>query len=256
MLRNKSKITISLILLTLFCGVLSFSQESTDGKKKCAKYETLKQKDFVGEKISFQTVNADFRDILNYITEQYGFDFVLDKSIKTVPMTINAKNIPWNIALDSVLKSQLLRMRIKCGFIFISDKEKIEKEVLCESICCHFEKIEEDKAPLFTDFIQLKNIPKIKKKTEDNEENYFDYRIGIAKFISIMQKRVSKQGAIEFDCVSKTIILTDTRNNLNDLIKLVKYLDEVEFYKLTEEEYKEYKKYEICSLEKKTVKTK
>src|SRR5690606_41415957 len=35
---------------------------------------------FVGEPINLNVVNADIRDILNYITEQYGINFVIDKS--------------------------------------------------------------------------------------------------------------------------------------------------------------------------------
>ena len=36
------------------------------------------QPGFVGEPINLNVVNADIRDILNYITEQYGVNFVID----------------------------------------------------------------------------------------------------------------------------------------------------------------------------------
>ncbi|MFN3330859.1 MAG: hypothetical protein ACK419_08035, partial [Pyrinomonadaceae bacterium] len=42
---------------------------------------------FRGEPISLNVVNADIRDILNYISEQYGVNFVIDKSVKSVPVT-------------------------------------------------------------------------------------------------------------------------------------------------------------------------
>src|SRR6185503_410999 len=38
------------------------------------------QPGFVGEPINLNVVNADIRDILNYITEQYGVNFVIDSS--------------------------------------------------------------------------------------------------------------------------------------------------------------------------------
>src|SRR4051812_42710447 len=41
---------------------------------------------FVGEPINLNVVNADIRDILNYITEQYGINFVIDSSVTTVPV--------------------------------------------------------------------------------------------------------------------------------------------------------------------------
>ncbi|HYK20867.1 MAG TPA: hypothetical protein VEV42_09040, partial [Pyrinomonadaceae bacterium] len=36
------------------------------------------QPGFIGEPINLNVVNADIRDILNYITEQYGVNFVID----------------------------------------------------------------------------------------------------------------------------------------------------------------------------------
>ena len=47
---------------------------------------------FRGEPINLNVVNADIRDILNYITEQYGINFVIDKSVKAVPVTVNSKS--------------------------------------------------------------------------------------------------------------------------------------------------------------------
>src|ERR1044072_6823031 len=39
------------------------------------------QPGFIGEPINLDVVNADIRDILNYITEQYGVNFVIDASV-------------------------------------------------------------------------------------------------------------------------------------------------------------------------------
>src|SRR5882672_8915677 len=46
------------------------------------------QPGFVGEPINLNVVNADIRDILNYITEQYGVNFVIDSSVGAVPVTV------------------------------------------------------------------------------------------------------------------------------------------------------------------------
>jgi type II secretory pathway component HofQ len=67
---------------------------------------------FIGEPINLNVVNADIRDILNYITEQYGVNFVIDKSVKNVPVTVNVSDVPWNIALDSILQSQDLGVQV------------------------------------------------------------------------------------------------------------------------------------------------
>ena len=59
---------------------------------------------FVGEPINLNVVNADVRDILNYITEQYGINFVIDSSVGAVPVTVNVQDVPWNYALDAILR--------------------------------------------------------------------------------------------------------------------------------------------------------
>ena len=41
------------------------------------------QPGFIGEPINLNVVNADIRDILNYITEQYGVNFVIDASSRS-----------------------------------------------------------------------------------------------------------------------------------------------------------------------------
>lgn len=59
---------------------------------------------FRGEPINLNVVNADVRDILSYITDQYAINFVIDKSVAAVPVTVKVSDVPWNIALpvDSV----------------------------------------------------------------------------------------------------------------------------------------------------------
>ena len=70
------------------------------------------QPGFVGEPINLNVVNADIRDILNYITEQYGVNFVIDASVTAVPVTVNVQDVPWNIALDAVLKANRLGIEV------------------------------------------------------------------------------------------------------------------------------------------------
>ena len=40
---------------------------------------------FRGEPINLKIVNMDIRDVLGYITEQYGINFVIDRSVATFP---------------------------------------------------------------------------------------------------------------------------------------------------------------------------
>ena len=84
---------------------------------------------FVGEPVSLNVVNADIRDILNYITEQYGINFVIDKSVKAVPVTVNVNQVPWNVALDSVMRSQELGIQVSGTILRVADSKTLARAV-------------------------------------------------------------------------------------------------------------------------------
>ena len=78
------------------------------------------QPGFVGEPINLNVVNADIRDILNYITEQYGVNFVIDSSVGAVPVTVNVQDVPWNVALDAVLKANRLGIEVNGNILRVA----------------------------------------------------------------------------------------------------------------------------------------
>ena len=86
------------------------------------------QPGFVGEPINLNVVNADIRDILNYITEQYGVNFVIDSSVSAVPVTVNVQDVPWNIALDAVLKANRLGVESNGNILRVATTDVLAKE--------------------------------------------------------------------------------------------------------------------------------
>ncbi|HEV2836539.1 MAG TPA: hypothetical protein VGW58_14545, partial [Pyrinomonadaceae bacterium] len=54
---------------------------SRGGEKQSEQGRKYGEPGFIGEPINLNVVNADIRDILNYITEQYGVNFVIDASV-------------------------------------------------------------------------------------------------------------------------------------------------------------------------------
>src|ERR1700752_4458940 len=86
------------------------------------------QPGFVGEPISLNVVNADIRDILNYITEQYGVNFVVDQPVKQVPVTINVTDVPWNFAFDSILKANRLGIEVTGNILRVATLDVLKDE--------------------------------------------------------------------------------------------------------------------------------
>lgn len=92
------------------------------------------QTGFVGEPINLNVVNANVRDILNYITEQYGINFVIDSSVGAVPVTVNVQEVPWNLALDMILRSNKLGVQVNGNILRIATVDSLAKEAETEKI--------------------------------------------------------------------------------------------------------------------------
>src|SRR5260370_28459932 len=110
------------------------------------------QAGFVGEPINLNVVNADIRDILNYITEHYGINFVIDSSVQAVPVTVNVHEVPWNYALDAILHANKLGVDVNGNILGISTSETLAKESETQRV---IKDSQLSNAPLVTEFIRL-----------------------------------------------------------------------------------------------------
>jgi type IV pilus assembly protein PilQ len=64
---------------------------------------------YVGGLISFDLrAGVDLRDMLRFISQQYGVNFIIDKSVGPVPVDIRVNDIPWNEVMNSVLRANRL----------------------------------------------------------------------------------------------------------------------------------------------------
>src|SRR2546421_7905419 len=110
------------------------------------------QSGFVGEPINLNVVNADVRDILNYVTEQYGINFVIDSSVGAVPVTVNVQEVPWNYALDAILRANRLGIDVNGNILRVVTSESLAKEAETQRI---MKDAQLSSAPLVTEFIRL-----------------------------------------------------------------------------------------------------
>ena len=196
---------------------------------------------FVGEPINLNVVNADIRDILNYITEQYGINFVIDKSVKAVPVTINVSNVPWNIALESVLRSQELGVQVNGTILRVAEQKFLADE---QAITQRIRESQLDTSPLYTEFIRL-NYARASGTLNGDAGGAGAFTSGVTSsssnagsvsnssgsdqgILGIIQRRLSRRGAVEVDGRSNTLIITDVRENIDAVRQLVTLLDQPE----------------------------
>lgn len=200
------------------------------------------QPGFVGEPINLNVVNADIRDILNYITEQYGVNFVVDASVKSVPVTINVTDVPWNFALDSILKANRLGVEVNGNILRVAtlqvlkDEAKIRAEE--ETARTALRDAQLLNQPLYTEFIRL-NYARASGSLASAASGADSFTGGGASaagagsggdagILPIIKRRLSTRGSIEVDSRSNTLIVTDVRDNLEAVRRLITLLDQPE----------------------------
>ena len=203
------------------------------------------QSGFVGEPINLNVVNADVRDILNYITEQYGINFVIDSSVGAVPVTVNVQDVPWNLALEMILRSNKLGVQVNGNILRIATFDSLAKEAETEKVI-NDAKLEN--TVLVTEFLRL-NYARATGTLAAAGGSSGNFAGGVTTsaqsvgssssstgsssavdqgILPIVQRRLSRRGSVEVDGRSNTLIITDVKENIDAIRQLVVLLDQPE----------------------------
>jgi type IV pilus assembly protein PilQ len=229
----KRMIAIAAILTAVSSSVFA---QRIDPQKQGKQYG---DPDFRGEPISLDVVNADIRDILRYITDQYGINFVIDKSVKEVPVTVKVMEVPWNIALDSILQAQGLGVQAIGNILRVADNKTLaaEGELYRERMNNQL-----DTSPLYTEFVRL-NYARASGTLAGDAGSAGQTVTGTSGgmgggseaaggsdqgILGIVKKRLSRRGTVEVDGRSNTLIITDVRQNIDAIKQLIALLDQPE----------------------------
>ena len=216
---------------------------ATDQMSQSQQGRQYGQPGFVGEPINLNVVNADIRDILNYITEQYGVNFVIDSSVAAVPVTVNVQDVPWNIALDAVLKANRLGVETSGNILRVATNEVLAKESETQKV---INDSRLDASPLVTEFIRL-NYARASGTLAQAAGSTGAFSGGATNLsfsggaggdatggsgdqglLPIISRRLSRRGSIEVDGRSNTLIITDVKENIDAIRQLTAILDQPE----------------------------
>ncbi|HMO80827.1 MAG TPA: type IV pilus secretin PilQ [Pyrinomonadaceae bacterium] len=220
-------------LLTALLGIMAAAQRVEPGQQG----RMYGEPGFMGEAIALNVVNTDIRDILSYITDQYGINFVIDRSVQAVPVTVNVKDVPWNIALDSILRSQELAVQVSGNILRVADAKILatEGEILSKAADTQL-----DTMPLYTEFVRLnyaRAAGAIGRGTATSGTSAGSAAGGSGGssastpgegLLPIIKRRLSRRGSIEVDARSNSLIITDVRDNIDAIKQLISVLDQAE----------------------------
>ena len=161
---------------------------------------------FTGERLSLNFQNIEVRAVLQLIADFTGLNLVATDTV-TGSVTLRLKNVPWDQALDIILRSRGLGMR-KTGNVMlvapqaeIAAREKLELESMRQV---------EELAPLHTEFMQI---------------NYAKASDLASLVQSEANSLLSERGNISIDERTNTLIIQDVATSLEAIRVLIVKLD-------------------------------
>ena len=174
---------------------------------------------YVGDKLSLNFQDIEVRSVLQLIADFTELNLVASDTV-TGSITLRLENVPWDQALDIVLKAKGLDKRQDGNVLMVAPAAEIAER---ERLQVEANKQLEELAPLRTEFIRVKYA--------DARELYelFDVRrsgggsSGSGR--NATDSMLSNRGSAIVDDRTNTIILTDTDDKIRDFMKLIDEID-------------------------------
>ena len=174
---------------------------------KAEKEEQDKDKfGYTGERLSLNFQNIEVRAILQLIADFTGLNMVTSDAVSG-NVTLRLKNVPWDQALDIILRSRGLGMRQSGNVIMVAPSEELAAR---ERLELEANRQVEELAPLRTEFMQI---------------NYAD----AADLMGLIQDEennlLSERGTVSIDERTNTLIIQDISSSLEAVRGLISELD-------------------------------
>ena len=166
------------------------------------------KKEYKGERLTLNFQDIETRAVLQLLAETSGQNIVVSDSVQG-NVTLRLQNVPWDQALDIVLRTKGLDQRREGNVIYVAPSEELaarEKQQL-ES-----RKALTELAPVRTEYLQVNYA-----KASD-----------LASLIKSQGKNsslLSERGSVAIDERTNTLLLQDTSDRLEDIRRLVSTLD-------------------------------
>jgi type IV pilus assembly protein PilQ len=161
---------------------------------------------FTGERLSLNFQDIEVRAVLQLLADFTGLNLVTSDTVGG-RITLRLKNVPWDQALDIILKSKGLTKRQVDNVIMVAPTEEVAAR---EQLELESQQKIEELAPLRSDFIQV---------------NYAKAQNIAALLKSEENRLLSERGNVTVDIRTNTLLIQDTVAKLEDIRRLLKRLD-------------------------------
>jgi type IV pilus assembly protein PilQ len=161
---------------------------------------------FTGERLSLNFQNIEVRAVLQLIADFTGLNLVASDTVGG-SLTLRLKNVPWDQALDIILKTKGLAMRQTGNVMLVAPSEEIAAR---ERLELESQKQIEELAPLRSEFIQV---------------NYAKASILAGLLKAEGNSLMTERGNVTVDDRTNTLLVRDTQDAINAIRGLVSTLD-------------------------------
>ena len=173
-----------------------------------AEKEEIKRDKFgySGERLSLNFQDIEIRAVLQLIADFTGINMVTSDTVQG-SVTLRLQNVPWDQALDLILKTKALAKRKQGNVMLIAPSEEIAAREKQEF---ESQKQVDELAPLFSEVIQV-NYAKASE---------------VAEILSSADNSMlSDRGRVSVDERTNNLLIRDTPEKLEDAYRLISQLD-------------------------------
>jgi type IV pilus assembly protein PilQ len=179
--------------------IAPISKEDEEKKKK-------EKFGFTGERLSLNFQDIEVRSVLQLLADFTGLNLVVSDSV-TGNLTLRLKNVPWDQAMDIILKTKGLAQRRSGNVILIAPTDEIAAR---ERLELESRKQVEDLERLRTEFVKVNYA-----KAED-----------MAQLLNQKDNAIlSPRGSVSVDVRTNTLLIKDTNISLGNVQRLLSELD-------------------------------
>ncbi len=166
----------------------------------------LSQPEYTGQPMTISLQDSPLRAVLSFIARYAGFNLVTTDAIAG-KVTLELNNVPWDQALDIILKSKGLDKRINGNVIMIDEASALAQR---EAMELQAQAQTEQLAPLRSEFVQVNYA-----KAEDLAEIIQGEKTSL----------LSDRGSVTVDQRTNTLLVRDTVRKIADIRRTVLELD-------------------------------
>src|SRR5271166_4570404 len=192
----------------------SDNQYTVEVKPSTKRIASEDKKEYTGERLTLNFQDIDVRSVLQLLADTSGQNIVVSDSVNG-NLTLRLQNVPWDQALDIVLRTKGLDKRRQDNVIIIGPTEELASR---EKSALTARRDVQELEPVHTEFLQV-NYAKVSDLLKLIRPT------GGAAGGGGKTSMLSDRGSVSVDERTNTLMVHDTAERLADIRRMVQLLD-------------------------------